>query len=97
MTDYGKTVRCGACGISYKQGAEPDPCLGYLPSVTNACCGHGTSEAYVSFNNGITLRAETPFTVDKNQFRANRTKARIELDKLRSISIQEALDEDRGV
>ena len=36
---------------------EADPCLGVLPGVDTACCGHGVrSEAYVRFTNGIVLR-----------------------------------------
>lgn len=28
----------------------PDPCIGYLPGVHNACCGHGNdAEAYMTF------------------------------------------------
>jgi len=44
--------------------ADPDPCLGWLPGVRNACCGHGVTEdahlsdAYVQFLNGRTLRGE---------------------------------------
>jgi len=57
---YGGKIRpCGACGKSF-QGSnkgDPDPCLGTLPGVKNACCGHGIqSESYVQFENGVTLR-----------------------------------------
>jgi hypothetical protein len=40
----------------------PDPCLGWLPGVQNACCGHGLGpsayddHAYVQFIGGRTLR-----------------------------------------
>jgi len=38
---------CKQCGAVCKVG-EPDPCLGKLPGVANACCGHGRAEeAYV--------------------------------------------------
>lgn len=38
---------------------NPDPCLGYLPGVRNACCGHGVSgAAYIQFDNGIIIRGE---------------------------------------
>ena len=42
---------------------EPDPCVGYLPGVYNACCGHGDPrKAYVCFGFAedavITLRDE---------------------------------------
>lgn len=29
-----------------------DPCIADLPGVRNACCGHGTNEGYIQFNNG---------------------------------------------
>lgn len=33
-----------------------DPCLGLLPGVKHACCGHGIkNEAYIIFNNGKTI------------------------------------------
>jgi hypothetical protein len=32
-----------------------DFCLGHLPGVKNACCGHG-SEGYIQFKNGLTVR-----------------------------------------
>jgi hypothetical protein len=35
----------------------PDPCLGLLPGVTDACCGHGDrSRAFVAFENGVLIR-----------------------------------------
>ena len=52
---------CGHCGaLSTPEGH--DACLGALPGVSNACCGHGVrSESYVQFTNGVTLRG---FVVD---------------------------------
>lgn len=55
---------CGKCG---KYGSSndglPDPCLGNLPGVTNACCGHGDpSQAYICFSGGIRIHG---FTVDQ--------------------------------
>lgn len=47
---------CGHCG----QHATPeghDACLGTLPGVTNACCGHGNdAEAYVQRPDGNVTR-----------------------------------------
>jgi hypothetical protein len=45
---------CAKCGELCVRG-EPDPCLGYLPGVAHACCGHGepTKVAYVAFTNGV--------------------------------------------
>jgi len=47
---------CVLCGKSFEFGT-PDVCLGYLPGVRNACCGHGDKEnAYVQFENGLVIR-----------------------------------------
>lgn len=37
-----------------------DPCIGILPGVNGACCGHGVTDGYISFENGIC------FYFDKN-------------------------------
>lgn len=53
---------CGECGLRFqgdKPGDGPDPCIGRIPGVRGACCGHGkTSDAYVVF-------AEWPRRFDK--------------------------------
>jgi len=36
---------CNKCGKDYDPN-EPDPCLGRLPSVCCACCGHGKNSPY---------------------------------------------------
>lgn len=33
-----------------------DACLGQLPGVEYACCGHGVSQGYISFTNGKVIR-----------------------------------------
>jgi hypothetical protein len=39
--------------ITYEK-LGPDPCLGYLPGVAHACCGHGeVGRAYVVFGEGL--------------------------------------------
>lgn len=45
----GNRRRCGFCGrLDTTQGH--DGCLGHIPNVRNACCGHGhTPDAYVQF------------------------------------------------
>lgn len=47
---------CGYCGLdSTPQGH--DGCLGMLPGVANACCGHGCDdEAYIQFAAGGCIR-----------------------------------------
>jgi hypothetical protein len=50
---------CKKCGKRFQRSnaGEPDPCLGVLPGVDNACCGHGVrSEAYIQFTNGTVVR-----------------------------------------
>jgi hypothetical protein len=47
--------RCAVCG-EVRRDDEPDPCLGMLPGVWAACCGHGDPErAYVAISDGQTL------------------------------------------
>lgn len=46
-----KNRACGNCGKE-KTKEGHDHCLGTLPNVMNACCGHGSEkEAYVQFAN----------------------------------------------
>lgn len=53
---------CKKCGKLFSEG-EPDACLGKLPGVKQACCGHGIrNDAYIIFENGITIRG---FVVEK--------------------------------
>lgn len=54
---------CPACRRWYDPGLEPDPCLGRLPGVIGACCGHGKpADAHIEFETGVILRG---FTVQK--------------------------------
>ena len=53
-----KDLRCTECGKkSTKEGH--DPCLGKLPGVINACCGHNKKghnkdgTGYIMFENGM--------------------------------------------
>ncbi len=51
--------KCPLCGLCRKRDNGPDPCLGELPGVDYACCGHGgmgNSPGYISFSNGTTVR-----------------------------------------
>jgi hypothetical protein len=42
---------CKYCGR--EQSIEGyDGCLGYIPNVVSACCGHGIEKPYVVFENG---------------------------------------------
>lgn len=46
---------CGHCKKPDRKDGH-DACLGHLPGVMNACCGHGTDGSYIQFNNGSTVR-----------------------------------------
>jgi hypothetical protein len=47
---------CVQCGLlSVPDG--PDPCMGMLPGVRAACCGHGVEEPYVVVGHG-TVRGQ---------------------------------------
>jgi len=63
FTDTGDSVKetyrdrpCGRCnGPNTPEGH--DACLGQLPGVLNACCGHGDRKnAYIHFANGVIIR-----------------------------------------
>ena len=46
---------CGECGEAMTPEGH-DGCLGTIPGVVNACCGHGTeAEAYVVLDGGRRL------------------------------------------
>ena len=44
---------CPKCGKRPLDTSE-DACLGHLPGVVQACCGHG-GEGYIEFENGVTI------------------------------------------
>ena len=47
---------CGVCNADNRED-DCDPCLGKLPGVSNACCGHGAREdSYIQFENGFIIR-----------------------------------------
>ena len=47
---------CGHCNLPNRDD-ECDPCLGKLPGVANACCGHGVpGDSYIQFDSGLTVR-----------------------------------------
>lgn len=56
---WGGEVRpCVVCGQQGWSGeGEVDECLGLLPGVSNACCGHGDpTNSYIQFTNGLFIR-----------------------------------------
>ena len=58
IVKYPSKRPCPRCGqLTTVEGH--DMCLGILPGVEFACCGHGyTDDAYVAFNGGHVLRGE---------------------------------------
>ncbi len=49
---------CGHCK-QHSMLDGHDVCLGELPGVVNACCGHGDIEdSYIQMNDGTTLRGQ---------------------------------------
>lgn len=51
---------CPKCKLEFIWDEETksyiDPCLGRLPGVKNACCGHGKEQAYIQFNDKKIIR-----------------------------------------
>lgn len=45
---------CPRCGERRFKTGE-DACLGKLPGVWSACCGHGIGEGHICFISGVTL------------------------------------------
>jgi hypothetical protein len=53
---------CGACGLAQTEEGH-DPCLGTLPGVMNACCGHGEPDAaYVQIGPDEIIRGADALT-----------------------------------
>lgn len=50
-------VACKRCGLPPTAEGH-DPCLGALPGVSNACCGHGWQRGYIAFTNGVVIRGD---------------------------------------
>lgn len=65
--DNGKLIKdetrtCPRCQKSLTSD-KYDKCLGELPGVEAACCGHGEEEGYIKFSNGVIIRGF--FEVDR--------------------------------
>jgi hypothetical protein len=70
-TDVGATssqedqsLICPKCQIVAEGAGHPDPCLGKLPGVRFACCGHGKDYGYIVFENGTVVISKTGFEVE---------------------------------
>jgi len=67
---WGDGRPCGFCG-KHSTPEDHDGCLGTLPGVMNACCGHGPDGhegAYVQFPDGVCIRDEAAMAFF-NEFR----------------------------
>ena len=66
--DLDRPGPCAHCGHQKGIVCQQDGCLGMLPGVVDACCGHGDKEkAYIHFQNGVVLRGfvvGTPMPAD---------------------------------
>ncbi len=45
---------CPFCGLT-AETKGPDPCMGELPNVESACCGHGVHQGWIRFDGGPQL------------------------------------------
>ena len=62
---YNKNIPCGKCNKSVTKEGH-DACLGTLPGVMNACCGHGKKqEAYIQFLDGFAIRGKDAIKIIK--------------------------------
>ena len=67
-----KTRPCGYCGKCNTVEGH-DGCLGTLPDVINACCGHGrASEAYIQFSGGSTVRGQLALNLIQKRTKGRR-------------------------
>lgn len=58
---------CPTCGLE-RQRDYHDPCLGHLPGIVHACCGHGGASAiqgYLAFENGTIARFAHLYEVER--------------------------------
>ncbi len=61
---------CGLCGEENTPEGH-DVCLGTLPGVMNACCGHGDlRDAYVQFHDGTSIQGQAAITFVKKHLEA---------------------------
>lgn len=82
------TGHCKHCGgprlvseVVDNKAVEYDSCLGYLPGVKSACCGHG-GVAYILFNNDVMIRFTGKMTVIKDYEATQNELNRKEMAKL---------------
>ncbi len=57
QVDNAKPRRCIKCN-KYQTEEGHDPCMANIPGVKYACCGHGIRQAYITFEDGRTIRGD---------------------------------------
>jgi hypothetical protein len=60
--EKGEPFKCPSCR-EVVEPDEADPCLGSLPGVQLACCGHGGGDGYLIFENGVSLIFQGPLVM----------------------------------
>ena len=62
---------CFKCGKGETSEGH-DPCIGTLPDIRNACCGHGIeSDAYIQFSDSSVLDGKLAIMVIDNMIARN--------------------------
>lgn len=56
--------RCNLC-LRPPTPEGHDPCLGTLPGVDYACCGHGKVPGYILFSNGVSVRFDPKVRIEQ--------------------------------
>lgn len=68
LIQYDNKIKCPKCKVEVStKYTEEDPCLGHLPGVKFACCGHGVKEGYISFSNGVIIRGKFSIEYEKEE------------------------------
>jgi hypothetical protein len=52
--NFDRKNKCKACKME-RLPDGCDPCIGKLPGVVSACCGHREYAGYITFENGVTI------------------------------------------
>lgn len=65
--DFSHPRPCPKCGGSVG-GDGCDPCIGKLPGVKFACCGHGIHEGYILFENDVRVSLSKYVSIDRSHF-----------------------------
>ena len=58
------SFHCPKCLSVVEGTGHPDPCIGNLPGVRYACCGHGKDYGYIVFENGVVVISKIGFDVE---------------------------------